>query len=361
MSVLVAIIGNDFARAHEFTASAIRLETPPGSKVEMLIGGDWCGARNTLAKQCLEGDYTHLWFMDDDHSFAPDLLMRLLEWDKDLVTPICLTRVYPFVPVSYVKAPPGSPADYMPIDLADCPSSGLVKLASGGCAGMLIKREVLEATRFGMSWDEAGGTRTDGQWFEYGDQSEDIVFCNKAIAAGYELYADVGARLGHITTAVAIPHWTPENGWVTRMRFAAFNVDLENAYDMIGRDQIEVATEAVSIGADVPAEASPDPLPDPPAVLKQPLPEPFDPAVPEAERIEIWVDEDMMWWWRAIDEKGRVLARDSAVRESDAIAAATARYPECAESVFQIARELDDSRQVQQFGPPRRLWNREPE
>lgn len=56
---------------------------------------------------------------------------------------------------------------------------------------MLIRREVLEAV--------------EPPWFEYGDRSEDIMFCEKAKAAGFEIYCDLSARLGHITTAVVWP------------------------------------------------------------------------------------------------------------------------------------------------------------
>ena len=43
------------------------------------------------------------------------------------------------------------------------------------------------------------------RWFEYGDKSEDIVFCEKAKKAGFKIYADLSCRLGHITTAVVWP------------------------------------------------------------------------------------------------------------------------------------------------------------
>jgi hypothetical protein len=264
-----------------------------------------------------------------------------------LVTPMCLTRVFPFAPVSYVAAPPGSPADFMPIDFGDMPSSGLVQLAAGGAAGMLIRRDVLEAI--------------EPPWFEYTDRSEDIVFCEKAQAAGFTLYGDLGAHLGHITTAIVVPRWDPENGWTTLVRIGAeYEIVLKNAYDMVGRDEVEVMTEEISVE---PASPNLDAVDRMQEIGAAAFREVVSSAitVPRAERIEIWVDDDMLWWWRAIDDDGRVLARDSAIREPDVIAAATTRFPECVESVFQVAREIDDSRNVQTFGPPRRLWNREPQ
>lgn len=195
---LVGIIANDSARYSLFASCVTNLRTPPGSKVEWTIGGDWCGARNKLAQATLDEGYEWLWFMDDDHAFAPGILDALVQHDLPLVVPVCLTRVAPFQPVTYTE----KVADnlYLPIPLVDHPEEGLVKLEAGGCAGMLIRRSVLESI--------------EPPWFEYTDRSEDIVFCEKAKAAGFEIYADLSARLGHITTAVV---WPAINAgeWVT--------------------------------------------------------------------------------------------------------------------------------------------------
>lgn len=195
---LVGIIANDSARYSLFASCVTNLRAPYGSKVEWLIGGDWCGARNKLVRMTLDEGYDWLWFMDDDHAFAPTVLEGLLAHDLPLVTPVCLTRVAPFQPVTYTEKVGENL--YLPIPLTDHPEEGLVRLEAGGCAGMLIRREVLEAV--------------EPPWFEYTDRSEDIVFCEKAKAAGFEIYCDLSARLGHITTAVVWPAIS-DGEWVT--------------------------------------------------------------------------------------------------------------------------------------------------
>ncbi len=70
---LIGVISNDFARASLFTSCVWKLDVPDGWEKEMLIGGDWCGARNDLCQQVLDGGYSHLWFMDDDHAFPPQM------------------------------------------------------------------------------------------------------------------------------------------------------------------------------------------------------------------------------------------------------------------------------------------------
>mgnify|MGYP003575119207 CR=1 FL=1 len=191
MSGLVGVIANDSARYSLFSSCIDRLVLPEGWKKEWLIGGDWCGARNALCRLVLEEDYEYLWFMDDDHAFAPSLLTKLLAHDEALVTPICLTRVHPFKPVQYIERDESGEYQYLPIQLENSPDNGLVEIQAGGCAGMLIRRDVIEAI--------------EPPWFEYADRSEDIIFCEKAKAAGFKLHADLSCRLGHITTAVVEP------------------------------------------------------------------------------------------------------------------------------------------------------------
>lgn len=399
MTVLIGIIGNDAARFHEFTASTLRLRRPPDSHLEFLIGGDWCGARNALAQQCLDGDFTHLWFMDDDHSFSPDLLLQLLAWDKPLVVPMCLQRVFPFAPVSYVKSPVelAHLGDFIPIDLSNHPGGGLVELEAGGAAGMLIHRDVLEATKLQWVTPEHSTTvmpvQAEVPWFEYTDQSEDIVFCEKAKAAGFTLWGDLGARLGHITTAVVIPSYTEEHGWTTGLRVGKdYDIRVKQTYDLIedGRREVaapvvrsdpeaaeliplsERASGASGEGNDPDTGAAALSVQDPCGICgaqsawtdaagRQGC-EAHPPNATEwsAERIEIWQTEDdgrVRWWWRALDWEGKIMAKDSGLREDQVIATAELLFPDT--SVHLIAREIDDSRIQQQYGPPTRLWNRE--
>jgi len=206
---LVGIIANDSARYSIFSSCVTSMiELLPqteaaGAHVEWLIGGDWCEARNSLARQTVEEERDWLWFMDDDHAFPPGLVTLLLRHNLPLVTPVCLTRTAPFNAVSYVDVPHPQivgAQTRIPLPLSDQPKNGLIRIAVGGCAGMLIRREVLEAI--------------EPPWFEYGAKSEDIIFCEKAIVAGFQLYADLDARLGHITTAVVWPS-VKDNQWVT--------------------------------------------------------------------------------------------------------------------------------------------------
>lgn len=207
MSGVVGIIGNDSARYSEFWACADRLQLPDGWRKEFLIGGDWCGARNSLCQHVLDTGADWLWFMDDDHSFAPDLLLKLYRHQQPLVVPVCLMRTHPFYPVTFAERLEDDPdtgnARYLPVHYPGEPVDGLITLEAGGCAGMLIHRDVLQTMKDSYF----------APWFEYGSASEDILFCQKAKELGYTIHCDLSARLGHITTAVVWPTNDAEGEW----------------------------------------------------------------------------------------------------------------------------------------------------
>lgn len=327
---LVGIIANDAARFSEFGSCVTRLQAPEGWDIEWVIGGDWCGARNTLVEIALDGGYDYLWFMDDDHSFGPDILMRLLAHDKPLINPLCLTRTMPFIPCVYPTKLPEGEHVYLPVDFETAEAGGVIEIQAGGCAGMLIRRDVLAAVK-----------ALPGRAFEYGDRSEDITFCEKAKACGFDLFCDLGIPLGHITTAVVWPSYDPENGWATGLTVGKdMRLVVPFWSQLLGQQRGEEEASAD------PTSAVSPPVPPPP-------PDRSDSGV---ERIEIWLDDEMIWWWRALDREGNIIARDSGVNEATVIGAADSRYPGA--PVFQIAREIDDSRNLQQYGPPVRLWNR---
>lgn len=383
---LVGVIANDAARFSEFWSCILRLKVPSGSTKEQVIGGDWCNARNELAQRCLDEGYDYLWFMDDDHSFAPDLLQKLLfaamEYDLPIVNPLCTTRTAPFHLVTYAANPdPNATARYLPISLEGLPSEGIVELEAGGCAGMLIRRDVLEATR-SMWWDPDLGGVSDTEverldrWFEYTDTSEDIIFCEKAKAAGFKLYADLSCRLGHITTAVVMPGQDENGNWITGLTVGRdLQLAIPRAEDLIAQQETvefveepEVADEFVSAvreelkrpvedtGA---TEIVPAPTFSTPGMrrmerIETPIEEPE--VFNGAERIEVWVDEELRWWWRGVAPDGRVLRKDSNINEQSAVAGAHLFYPGA--PVHLIQREVDDSRNLRPYRVPGRMWDR---
>lgn len=81
----------------------------------------------------------------------------------------------------------------------------------------------------------------------------------------------------------------------------------------------------------------------------------------DVERIEIWLDEtDQRWYGRAVDGAGTITATTAGFpQEHYLLDAAEAEWPGV--PVFQIRDQLEDSRNIQVYGPPQRLWGRQPE
>lgn len=187
---VVAVTADEAGRYTRFAISMQGLQIPDGSRTLWLVGNDIPGNRNVACQSLIDGDGDWVWFIDDDHAFKPDLLARLLARNVDIVTPLCLRRVQPFLPIPCV--------DEGFIELNLYGPNELVEVQHAGSSGMLIKRHVLE--------------RIEPPWFHLSDGvSEDVNFCIKAKQAGLDIHVDLGSRLGHITTAVIWPAWDADN------------------------------------------------------------------------------------------------------------------------------------------------------
>jgi hypothetical protein len=192
--VMVGVTSGELARFSSFTTSLIGVmgTLPPGSGMVWAKGVDVSGNCNQLCRKTLAGNYGWLWVMGDDHDFPPDTVLRLLEHDVDVIVPHCLKRYPPWTPVVFSHQ-----NDDDAYVVADLPESGLVEIHAAGSAGMLIRREVLEAIGdpwFTPSPDAAG-------------LNEDLHFCQKAREAGFRIWCDPEIPLGHIALHTVAPKW----------------------------------------------------------------------------------------------------------------------------------------------------------
>lgn len=193
----VGVIAGEAARFTAFGMALSALQMPNNSRLKWVVSGDRINGTNTLVREFL-GDW--LWIMGDDHAFHPEILNRLLSHDADIVCPLVLSRRTPFNPYSFTSTDP-----MIPLDLHGCPPHGLVEVEAAGSAGMLVQRHVFEAL--------------SDPWFEYDPEGEDIAFCNKARQAGFRIFVDLDAHLGHIASAVLWP--TQVDGqWATGITVA---------------------------------------------------------------------------------------------------------------------------------------------
>lgn len=187
---------SDTGRYTAFADSLANLEKPPGTTVRFAIGTWRQRGRTQIARWMLENDEDWMLFIDDDQVFAPDLLTRLLSHEKDVVGALCMRRDEPYAPFCFERIT--EEGHFVPIDLRKHQPDELVRVPAVGTGAMLIRRHVFEGT--------------PEPWFPIGEQGEDVLFCKAVQEAGFEVYCDLGTRIGHLTTTVVWPA-TGRNGW----------------------------------------------------------------------------------------------------------------------------------------------------
>jgi hypothetical protein len=194
VSGTIGVIAADTGRYTLFSVSLTYLRHPPNTAIEWGLGTDLSTARNMLVKASLERGSEWMLFLDDDHVFSGDLLMRLLEHDEPMVCSLYLQRKPPFAPIAYSHRDEGN---YMPIMLHDHDPGELIDVHAAGCSGMLVRSEVFRAI--------------EEPWFEHGrvgelwNASEDLIFCEKVHEAGFDIKLDLGAKLGHLCPSAIWP------------------------------------------------------------------------------------------------------------------------------------------------------------
>lgn len=186
----------EFLRYSASVRSLMRLEAPPGSGYLMKQSPDVVANLNNCIREALDGDKGTGWvhIQADDHVYTPDLLLRLLNRDVDVIVPLIYMRSPPFRPVVFKDYTEGE--GYMPYRWGELPEQGLMKVFAAGTGGMLIRRRVLDAI--------------GDPWFQYvqgGNLNEDLIFCRRVREAGFDIWLDVDVQMGHCGTFIVAPDW----------------------------------------------------------------------------------------------------------------------------------------------------------
>jgi hypothetical protein len=188
--VLIGLPMEDSVKAEFFKSffGAVNLLPEEGSFLLKLI--KWRNivtARNETVQDMLEGDFTHLFFMDSDMEFPENALARLLAHDKDIVGGIYPIKLPPYNTTAGFRDPGKNWKSIMP-----APGEGLMKVDMVATGCMLIKRRVFEL----MDWP----------YFQYVKApdstqhltTEDNYFCMQAQKLGIEIFCDASVRCGHV-------------------------------------------------------------------------------------------------------------------------------------------------------------------
>jgi len=152
--------------------------------IEIISGTLVYFARNKLACQAINENYTHILFLDSDMEFDESIVETLMWSGKDFVCGAFQSRHKPYGSCVYTKLQP----------LTKVENYGAEPFRIDGCgmACTMISTEILREvmTKYGNCFDPE---RINGTAF-----GEDLAFCVRAKSIGAEMWCEPTARLGHI-------------------------------------------------------------------------------------------------------------------------------------------------------------------
>lgn len=157
-------------------------------------------ARNVAADHALDNGFDYLIQLDDDATFPPDLIKRLLVHQKDVVCALAYQRKPPHATCAFELGPDGM----MGIPMEGIEHTGLRRVDISGfhCSGM--RTSVIQRMRDGANG--VPGTRHYYGWFSDSEKKvgEDFAFCILAKKMGIDIYVDTDLISGHIGEAIHV-------------------------------------------------------------------------------------------------------------------------------------------------------------
>jgi GT2 family glycosyltransferase len=137
-------------------------------------------AREEAACAMLSEEYDALLFIDSDMITPENLLTKLVEADKDIVSALAFRRTKPYEPCIFEKCDREDARFWY-----DYPK-GLIEIQGVGMACTLIKRKVFEIVP--QPW-----------FFPEPKIGEDLAFCIRAKENGFKIFCNTELICGHCT------------------------------------------------------------------------------------------------------------------------------------------------------------------
>lgn len=223
--VLVATCRPEVARFAAFDAYANKLILPAGSLRRQFASPSIAASRNAACQAALDEGAEHLMFLDDDHTFAPDLVTRLLARQREVVSALYLMRRFPFNPCAFStwNEPEGDQPPTAKVAMLIDGLSGCQRIVAAGCGGLLIRTSVLR-------------TLTP-PWFtlvyRQPDQiGEDFTFFRRLHDAKITAWLDLDTPMGHAASLVI---WPIREGthWITGIAHGKDVLPIPSALDLM--------------------------------------------------------------------------------------------------------------------------------
>lgn len=172
MKICIGVAASDYIRTQTVSTLILLFKNEPDTKFIIKQGALVHLNREEIALEALQMDCTHLFFVDSDMVFNPDVLYKLMHHDKDIIGALCNKRGGGLaVNTRFTKQP-----------------DKIYRNSAVGMACTLIKMDVFR--------------KVPRPWFFFGDEQhpcgEDIFFCNRARKVGFEVWIDPTLSVKHI-------------------------------------------------------------------------------------------------------------------------------------------------------------------
>ena len=211
--ILIGLSTGEHIRRAEFLPHFMGLERPDGTVAMSVHGQSPAKSRNMIVEQAFDSKCTHVFFLDDDMVPPRDTLMKLASHDKDIVSALYLLRSFPHYPALFDKAYTNGKCKFTFLnDQLD--SDGLVQAVNCGLGCILISIDVFR--RLEKPWVRLGEISKD-------DWCDDIGFFNRAREAGFDIWCDLSATVGHMTNVVVWPE-KHNKEWFTNYKHSNGNI-----------------------------------------------------------------------------------------------------------------------------------------
>ena len=182
-SIMIAVPAMEMVNAEfaQHLAMATANLVAHGVKVNCAfnIGSVITIARRNLTDIFLKSDFSHIWWVDSDMKFPIDAPLRLLARNKDIVGVNYRRRRFPNPNFTGMVGSPGSYSEFQTTD--NSPAMEMCDVLPHGL--VLVRRKVYETIPHPHYLQEYIPELN----LEIG---EDIYFCQKALAAGFEVWCD---------------------------------------------------------------------------------------------------------------------------------------------------------------------------
>jgi predicted SAM-dependent methyltransferase len=151
-------------------------------------------ARNFIVEQALKDGVEWLLFLDYDVAPPANALVKLLDLKTDIAAGVYNSKAVPSYPLIYVKGWNYAFEDWIEGDLIKADGAGM------GCT--LIKMDVFKKIK--RPWFRTVKGYSPHNLEILGHLTEDIYFCEKAKAAGYDIIIDTSVQCSHVDTRTGL-------------------------------------------------------------------------------------------------------------------------------------------------------------